>query len=95
MKHPTMMRPTESPQKRAVNGCWLRYSTRRRMTDGFKGDMNIPARRRACNELVKWFEGCAADDMRVTMADIQRAFDGAMERIPDITTGETHASTVL
>jgi len=67
-----------------VNGLFLKYITQRRVIDGFKGDIDIAARRVECLSLAAWFEGLEGEDAaEATPAALKVAFDKAMARIPD------------
>lgn len=70
-----------------VNGLFLKYLTHRRLTENFKGDINLPMRRKACLELAEFFEGIEAErDPAATDAELQQRFHAAMARIPDVVT---------
>jgi hypothetical protein len=68
-----------------VNAMFLQYLRKRRLEDGFVGNINLPFRREACLSLVEFFEGIAADgDEEATEAQLQIRFDRAMSRISDV-----------
>lgn len=74
---------------RCVNGMFLKYLQKRRSGEQFRGDINLPARRAFCVELVRFFEGMEAErDPEATEADMQLRFDQAMRRIPDLSADE-------
>lgn len=66
-----------------MNHLFWRYLTRRRMTDQFKGDMNLWARRRECLELAGFLDQSRAEDLKPSIEEITRMFDQAMARILD------------
>lgn len=68
-----------------VNGMVLRYLMRRRLTENFKGDLNIAGRRAECLRLVEIFEGFEAEhDPEATEAEMKIRFDRAMDRVSDV-----------
>lgn len=67
-----------------VNSLFLKYLERRRLTEVFKGDINLAARRAECLKLVEFFEAIEAErDPEATEPEMRKRFDAAMTRIPD------------
>lgn len=67
-----------------VNGLFLRYLLRRRVDEGFTGDIDIRARRMECLKLADFFEALEAEhDPEATEAELKKRFDLAMLRVPD------------
>lgn len=80
------VRPAEPEQSRwlrLVNGLFLKYLLRRRLTDGFKGDVLVLERRAECLKLVKLFEEEAAspDPSLATAENLRVYFNTAMAQI--------------
>lgn len=69
-----------------VNGMFLQYLRKRRIDDGFMGDVNVAGRRRECLSLVAWMEGLEADgEVEATENQLRILFDKAMARVHDKT----------
>lgn len=67
-----------------VNGLFLRYLLRRRVDEGFTGDLNMHGRRIACLQLADFFEALEAEqDPEATEAELKKRFDMAMARVAD------------
>jgi hypothetical protein len=69
-----------------VNGLFLKYLSRRRMTEDFKGDVNIPERRKACLSLVKWIQEWDPKELDTEYPQIRALFNKAMDGVKDKTT---------
>lgn len=68
----------------AVNQLFLRYLQKRRIDEGFTGDINLAARRIECLSLVDFFEALDLDnDPAANKAELKIRFDRAMARVPD------------
>lgn len=74
---------SQSKQLMLVNGLFLKYLARRRMTEGFKGDINLAARREACLSLVKWLEGWDPSELRTEFPQLRELFNKAMDGVKD------------
>lgn len=66
-----------------VNGMFMKYLVKRRATEGFKGDIDVGARRAECLSMAQWMEGLEAEGHEVSEAQLKKMFDSAMARIPD------------
>jgi len=66
-----------------VNGLFLKYLAQRRLTDMYRGDLQIRERRRECLELVEWISQWDPHELTWEFDQLKRAFDEAMARIPD------------
>lgn len=73
-----------------VDGMFMRYLSRRRLTDRFRGDVNLLIRRVACKELWQFLEEHETEFGReITLEqDPQARFDRAMARIQDVSEDE-------
>ena len=78
--------PDISAGMQAVNQLFIRYLGRRRLTEGFKGDLNMAARREECIRLSRWVDAMIMDGMRPDPDDIEVRFDAAMLIVRDGTT---------
>ena len=70
---------------RLVNQMFMVYLHQRRVVEGFKGDLCIAERRRACLDLAEWIDGMKAENMLPTLDECKNAFAGAMEQVKDRT----------
>lgn len=78
-KPPPELPPADRKWLGHVNGMFLRYLSKRRLVDGYAGDLNILARRKECLSLAAFFEGLEAEgDPEATEAEMQVRFDKAM-----------------
>jgi hypothetical protein len=76
--------PDQSKWLLWVNGMFLKYLLQRRLTENFKGDINLGARRVECLKLVAFFEAIEAErDPEATEAELRKRFLSSMARIPD------------
>ena len=81
---PSMPAPAENKWLRHVNGLFLKYLARRRLTQAFKGDLNIGMRRSECLSLAKFFEGLEMEgDSEATVVELRSKFYRSMDRIQD------------
>ena len=70
----------------AINLLFFAYLHKRRVTEEFKGNLNLDARRKACLDLAEFFEQLdQEEDLRVdcTAANVRSKFASTMARIPD------------
>jgi hypothetical protein len=78
--------PPESPQSqclRLVNGLFLKYLAKRRLSENFKGNIDIPARRKACLSLVDWISEWSPEELKTEYPQIRALFDKAMDGVKD------------
>jgi len=67
-----------------VNGMFLRYLLKRRIDEGFKGDIDVAARRSECLTLAALFETAESEgDSLAIEAHLRERFDNAMKRVRD------------
>jgi hypothetical protein len=66
-----------------VNGMFLKYLLRRRVAEGFKGDINMPGRRAACLDLGAWLDRLIREDLAPNREELQSVFDKAMVAVKD------------
>lgn len=67
-----------------VNGFFLQYLCQRRITEEFKGDINLEERRAECLRLVDFFEALEADaDPEATPEEMQKRLTAIMASVPD------------
>jgi hypothetical protein len=66
-----------------VNGLFLRYLMQRRLTENFKGDVDIDGRRKACLDLAAWLSDWTPEEMTQHRKEVERMFGTAMAKIPD------------
>ena len=93
---PTQQRPLEPAPKESkwlgmLNGRLLRYMDRRRRVEKFKGDLMMVERRAAVRELATYLENLALEECPADPADVDRMFDDAMRRCPEIDPPADHA----
>lgn len=76
--------PPQGKWLRWVNGLFLKYLERRRLTENFKGDINLAERRAECLKLAEFFEAIEADhDPEATEPEMANRFHAAMARVKD------------
>ena len=84
---PQPYKPVEIDQQpkalRVVNGLFLKYLLKRRMTEGFKGDLDMPRRRKACLDLADWLSEWTEKEMSSQIREIERMFNAAMAQVSD------------
>lgn len=80
---PAAPRVDDSPGLRRINGMFLQFVKRRRLSGNFKGDIDVAARRRACLDLAAWLDRAFVEDLVPDAAELQTMFDKAMAAIPD------------
>lgn len=78
---PVVIEPQNLPL-RLVNGLFLKYLWRRR-SEGFKGNLDIAARRTECLSLVTWLENWTEAELKTERREIGRLFDVAMAKVQD------------
>jgi hypothetical protein len=68
-----------------VNALFYGYLTKRRAIDGFRGDIDVAERRRACRDLADFYEQMKREDFLdvKTEAELPERFARAMAQIPD------------
>ena len=66
-----------------VNGMFLKYLLRRRVAEGFKGDINMPGRRATCLDLGAWLDRLIREDLAPNREELQSVFDKAMAAVKD------------
>ncbi|MDR5730703.1 MAG: hypothetical protein RB191_25110 [Terriglobia bacterium] len=72
-----------------VNGMFVKYLSKRRLEEGFRGDINMAERRAECHSLAEFFKGIAAEgDEEATEEQLKLRFDRAMDRIQDAVSRE-------
>jgi hypothetical protein len=74
----------QSEGLKLVSGMFLKYLNRRRVLEGFKGNIDVPKRRAACLSMVPWLDQAIAEDLRPSREELQRMFDAEMTKIPDL-----------
>lgn len=68
-----------------VNSLFLKYLLRRRISEGFQGDINLPERRKACISLASFFQNLEAErDPDANEPQLQVRFERAMQRLADV-----------
>lgn len=68
-----------------VNGMFLKYLQKRRIDEGFGGDINLHARRTECLNLVTFFGAIEREgDEEAAEAQMKIRFDRAMARVQDL-----------
>lgn len=75
--------PEQSKSLQVVNGLFLKYLSFRRMGQGFKGDINMVARRDACLSLVAWISEWDPKELHTELPQIRELFNKAMDGIKD------------
>jgi hypothetical protein len=80
---PLAPREDHSRALKLVNGLFLKYLLKRRVTEGFKGNINLGGRRTACLDLIQWIGAWDERELKSEFVQIKRLFDEAMARIPD------------
>lgn len=77
--------PPYSRQRRHVTAMMFRYIHRRRMLEKTPGSVNIDVenRTRAAEDLIKFLEASAAEDLMPSDEEVQAMFDVAMAKISD------------
>lgn len=81
--------PPHSRARKHVTAMMFRYIHRRRMLEKAQGNIDIEARTRAAEDLVKFLEASAADDLMPGDEEVEAMFNVAMERISDYPDVET------
>lgn len=81
--------PPHSRARKHVTAMMFRYIHRRRMLEKVQGNIDIEARTRAAEDLVKFLEASAADDLMPGDEEVEAMFNVAMERISDYPDVET------
>jgi hypothetical protein len=68
-----------------VNHLFFGYLARRRMTENFRGDIRLEARRARCRDLAGFLDQSKAEDLKPSLDEIKRMFEDAMAREEDET----------
>jgi hypothetical protein len=83
----TLQRSPAGPDQpyalKIVNGLFMKYLAKRRLTDRFSGDLDVIGRRAECLKLVDWISDWTEEEQRSEYVEIKRLFDLAMSRVQD------------
>ena len=68
-----------------VNHLFFGYLARRRLKEGFTGNIRLEARRARCRDLAGFLDQSKAEDLKPSLDEIKRMFEDAMAREEDET----------